>query len=118
MIANSVFSIVPEQVDDQREITCKAENPQIRGRAVEDTMLLSVMCKWSTLSSLLVIAQLLSDCRGVSVEIRVVGLNPVPSSPIHQKKTVRGNNSHAVHHIEVVERRRDFLTYRMPRIGT
>ena len=44
-IANSVYSIVPDQLDDQREITCKAENPQVRGKSVEDTMILSVMCK-------------------------------------------------------------------------
>jgi hypothetical protein len=40
-----VYSIVPDQLDDQREITCIAENPHIRGKAVEDTMQLSVMCK-------------------------------------------------------------------------
>jgi len=32
-------------MDDRRELTCKAENPKMKGKSVEDTIVLSVMCK-------------------------------------------------------------------------
>ena len=38
----------PKRSDDGVEITCRAVNPQMAGSALEDTVQLRVMCKFST----------------------------------------------------------------------
>jgi hypothetical protein len=44
-VTNSVIKYVPERSDNGMRITCRAENPEMVGSALEDEMELSVMCK-------------------------------------------------------------------------
>jgi hypothetical protein len=41
----SVLTFTPDEDDNGAKITCRAENPEIMGSAVDDSFVLVVLCK-------------------------------------------------------------------------
>ena len=46
-VTNSLIEYHPRRSDHGQRITCRAENPEMIGSAIEDSLDLSVMCKYS-----------------------------------------------------------------------
>jgi hypothetical protein len=48
-MTSSILTFIPTLLDNNKLITCRAENPNVKGAVDEDTLKLNVLCKLKSL---------------------------------------------------------------------